>query len=269
MDTHKTHSFTIALYQRPGQTLDDTELDALSREIREIAAACFHTIPEYQAMEGTRKALSDKLITLARDAWGRPVGFCSMVFLDVPDVGTVLHLGLTCVHPDARGRRLTHRLVKKALTRYLFRQNPFGRVWISNCAAVLSSLGNVALNFDGVYPSPLINSRPGPDHLKIARAIDSRFRDRMFIPDQAVLDEKRFVFRGSVKDTVFHKERDDLAFHHRKNGINRFYANMMNFEQGDEVLQIGYFRMASVLKYLFRQRRMKKNAQAQTPVLEN
>ena len=149
-----TRPFTIDLYPRPGLILDNGRLDTLSREIREIAAACFHTIPDYQAMEGTRQALADKLITVARDAWGRPMGFCSMVFLEVPKVGTVLHLGLTCVHPDARGRRLTHPLVKKALTRYLLRQNPFGRVWISNCAAVLSSLGNVALNFEQVYPLP-------------------------------------------------------------------------------------------------------------------
>lgn len=269
MMTEETRPYSIELYQRPGKTLDDDALSALSREIREIAGACFHAIPGYQAMVGTRDSLADKLITIARDGWDRPMGFCSMVFLEVPGVGTVLHLGLTCVHPDARGRRLTHRLVKKALTRYLFRQNPFGRVWISNCAAVLSSLGNVALNFEQVFPSPLMDSRPSPDHLKIARAIDQRFRDKMYIPDHAVLDEDRFVFRGSVRDTVFHKERDDLAFHHRKNGLNRFYANMMNFEQGDEVLQIGYFRMASVLKYLLRQRRMKKLIQAGTPVLEN
>ena len=269
MENHEPRPFAIDLYQRPGLTLDDHDLAALSREIREVAAACFHTIPSYQAMEGTRKALSDKLLTVAKDGWGRPMGFCSMVFLEVPQVGTVLHLGLTCVHPDARGRRLTHQLVKKALTRYLFRQNPFGRVWISNCATVLSSLGNVALNFEQVFPSPLMDGPPSPLHLKIARAIDSRFRDRMYIPDHAVLDEQRFIFRGSVKDTVFHKERNDLAFHHRKNGLNRFYANMMNFEQGDEVLQIGYFRMVSILKYLFRQRKMKKLAQARTPVLEN
>jgi len=262
-----TRSFTIDLYQRPGLTLDDARLDILAREIREIAAACFPTIPDYQAMVGTRQALSDKLITVARDRWERPMGFCSMVFLEVPDVGTVLHLGLTCVHPDARGRRLTHQLVKKALTCHLLRQNPFGRVWISNCAAVLSSLGNVALNFEQVYPSPLKESRPGPEHLKIARAIDSCFRDKMYIPAHAVLDEDRFVFSGSVRGTVFHKERNDLAFHHRKNGINRFYANMMNFEQGDEVLQIGYFRMASVLKYLLRQRKIKKLIRTGIPVM--
>ena len=110
-----------------------------------------------------------------------------------------------------------------------------------------------------------MDSPPSPEHLKIARAIDTCFRDKMYIPSHARLDEDRFVFRGSVRDTVFHKARHDLAFHHRKIGINRFYANIMNFEQGDEVLQIGYFRMVSILKYLFRQRRMKKLAQAATP----
>ena len=267
--TRDTRPFTIDLFTRPGLTLDQERLDTLLGDIRQIAAACFHTVPNYQVMAGTRQALSDKLITIARDQSGNPMGFCSMVFLEVPQIGTVLHLGLTCVHPEARGRRLTHQLVKKALTRYLFRHNPFGRVWISNCAAVLSSLGNVALNFEQVFPSPLTDRRPSPEHLMIARAIDRLFRDKMYIPAHATLDEDRFVFRGSVRDTVFHKERNDLSFHHRKTGINRFYANMMNFEQGDEVLQIGYFRMASVLKYLLRQRRMRKLLNTPTPLLEN
>jgi hypothetical protein len=71
-----------------------------------------------------------------------------------------------------------------------------------------------------------------------------------------------------VKDTVFHKKKNDLIYHHRKSGLNRFYANMMNFEQGDEVLQIGYFRMISLIKYILRRRRVKQiNRQQEHPVL--
>ncbi|MGD9823038.1 hypothetical protein [Desulfobacter sp.] len=261
-------NFIIKVYQKPGRILPDESIDALARDIREIAGDCFHALPHYQAIVGTRSALSDKLITLARDKNGTPQGFCSMVFLDIEDVGRILHLGLTCVRPEARGKRLTHLLVKKALTEYLLKQNPFGKIWISNCAGVLSSLGNVAMHFEQVFPSPFYTNCPGATHLKIARAINDRFRQEMYVRPDAVLDEETFVFQGSVKDTVFHKEKNDLAYHHRKNGLNRFYANMMNFEQGDEVLQVGYFRMVSVVKYILRQHRMKQlNRQQEHPAL--
>lgn len=260
--------FQIDVYQKPGQYLDDEAFSTLSRDIRDIAASCFHTMPDYQAMIGTREALSDKLISIARDHTGTACGFCSMVFLNVPDVGRVLHLGLTCVRPEARGRRLTHALVKKALTGYLLKQNPFGKVWVSNCAAVLSSLGNVAMHFEKVFPSPFYPENPGPTHVNIARAIDRHFRDKMYVLDEAILDEERFIFKGSVKNTVFHKEKDDSAFYHRKNGLNRFYANIMNFENGDEVLQIGYFRLISVVRYILRQHRIKKLNQQPRPALE-
>ncbi len=250
--------FRTVVYNRPGLYLGEDEFTSLVQEIRDIAVSCFAHVPSYQAMVGTRGALSDKLISVARDENGMPAGFCSAVFLPVPDIGTVLHLGLTCVRPEARGSRLTHLLVKSALTRYLLRQNPFGRIWISNCAAVLSSLGNVAMNFENVFPSPFYNGPPCRIQLKIAEAIDSRFRDKMFIRPSAVLDRERFVFRGSVKETVFHKKKNEFAQHHRKKYLNRFYSGMMDFEQGDEVLQVGYFRLVSVLRYYVRHHRIKK-----------
>ncbi|MCG8549207.1 MAG: hypothetical protein MI799_02255 [Desulfobacterales bacterium] len=261
-------NFVIEAYQEPGRILSDKSINDLAQNIREIAGECFHELPEYQAIIGTREALSNKLIALAKDENGTPQGFCSMVFLDIENVGRILHLGLTCVRPEARGKRLTHLLIKKALTGYLFKQNPFGKIWISNCAGVLSSLGNVAMHFEQVYPSPFYAGRPGAAHLTIARAINDQFRQEMYIPENAVLDEQKFVFRGSVKDTVFHKEKNDLAYHHRKSGLNRFYANIMNFEQGDEVLQIGYFRMISLIKYILRRRKVKQiNRRQEHPVL--
>ncbi|MBN1772998.1 MAG: hypothetical protein JXB32_17140 [Deltaproteobacteria bacterium] len=71
-------------------------------------------------------------------------------------MGPVLHRGLTWVRPDARGRGLTHKLTSHAGIGHLLRCRPFGRLWITNCACVLSSLGHVALNLDDVYPSPFL-----------------------------------------------------------------------------------------------------------------
>ncbi len=265
----KNSPFRIEVFNRPGQRLMDTELQVLVRDIQKIAGSCFKKLPPYQAMVGTREELSDKLISVAWNEDSTPCGFCSMVFLPVEGVGDVLHLGLTCVTPESRGRKLTHLLVKKALTSYLFRQNPFGRIWVSNCAAVLSSLGNVAMHFENVYPSPFYLKRPNKHHLTIAKAIDERFRDKMYVLSDAVLDEDRFIFKGSVKDTVFHKEKGDFQYYHRKSYLNRFYSGLMDFSQGDEVLQIGYFRLASILKYYLRQHRIKRLNHMERPVIES
>ncbi len=267
MGKNASQPFRIEVFNRPGRHMNNQEFTSIVQDIQEIAYSCFDQLPSYQAMTGTRQALSDKLISLAWDENNQPLGFCSMVFLPVRDLGNVLHLGLTCVRPEARGSRLTHALVKTALTNYLLKQNPFGKIWVSNCAAVLSSLGNVAMHFENVYPSPFFRGRPGKTHLKIARTINENFRNKMYVLPDAVLDEEKFIFRGSVKDTVFHKDEGDFKYYHRKKYLNRFYADMMDFSQGDEILQIGYFRLVSVLKYYFRQHRIKKLNHMERPAV--
>lgn len=268
MENSRPQDFSIEVFSRPGLHLCDRKLSELITDIRIIAGECFDTIPSYQAMTGTREELADKLISIARDRSMNPVGFCSMVFLPVEDVGEVLHLGLTCVRPMARGNRLTHRLVKRAVSGYLLKRNPFGKVWISNCATVLSSLGNVAMHFENVYPSPFVRSEPSSVHIKIARTIDARYRRKMYILEEAVLDLDKFVFRGSVRNTVFQKARCDVRYYHRKGCLNRFYTGLMNFDHGDEVIQVGYFRLASVLKYLLRHNRIRKLNRLEQPVIE-
>lgn len=258
----RSKPYRIQFLYRPGLHLADQDLRNLVREIREVAGTCFETIPEYQALEGSRQELSDKVITVARRSDGSMAGFCSTVLLPVTGLGEVLHLGLTCVRPEDRGAGLTHLLMKKAVVGYLLRRRPIGRLWITNCAAVLSSLGNVALYFDRVVPCPFGKTRPSRKHLRIARAIDEAYRRKIYIREDAVLDENRLVFRRSVKDTVFQKSPEDTRFHHRNRFLNEYYKKLMNFSEGDEVLQIGHVSVLTA----WRHGRRKKKLQKQTGV---
>lgn len=252
--------YQIQFLYRPGLHLRDPDLQTLVQEIREVAATCFETIPEYQALEGSRQELSDKVITVARRSDGSMAGFCSTVLLPVPGLGEVLHLGLTCVRPEARGSGLTHLLMKKAVVGYLLRRKPIGRLWITNCAAVLSSLGNVALYFDRVVPCPFGKTRPSQKHLRIARAIDEAYRRKIYIRDDAVLDEDQLVFRRSVKGTVFQKSLEDTRFHHRNRFLNEYYGKLMNFSEGDEVLQIGHVSVLTAWRHGRRKKQLQKQA---------
>ena len=78
----------------------------------------------------------------------------------------------------------------------------------------------------------------------------------MYVPPEAFLDEDRFVFKQSVKGTVFEKSDTDLQYFHRQSYLNNYYRSLIDFQNGDEVLQIGYFRLISFLKYYFRQKKV-------------
>lgn len=185
------------------------------------------------------------------------------MILEVEGLGEVFHLGLTCVDPDARGSGLTHRLSSKLVVSYMLRYKPFGKLWCTNCACVLSSLGNVALNFAQVYPSPFGPPEPSVEHRRIAEAVDRNYRDAIYIDRLATFDQQNFVFRGSVKGTVFQKSAHDKRYHHRYEGMNRYYARLLDFEEGDEVLQVGYASVWWAIRYALRRRKMPRQLLAE------
>jgi hypothetical protein len=244
-----TTDYRVELLYQPGRWLPRAEREDLVAELRDVAATCFDEGPEYQCLEARDDALDDKLIAVARRRDGRMAGFCSALRLDVPGVGEVLHLGLTCLRPDARSGGLTTRLTSRLLVETLLLHRPLRTTWISNVACVLSSLGNVALHFDAVYPSPFGPKRPSPAHLRIARAIARHHRRDVHIAAGAVLDEASFVFRGSVPGTVFQKDDDDRRYFHRDGRLNDYYRRLMRFERGDEVVQIGRFGVGTLARF--------------------
>ncbi|MCG3173593.1 MAG: hypothetical protein GMKNLPBB_01792 [Myxococcota bacterium] len=244
--------YSLRFYHRPGLSMSDAERGELVSGLREVAATCFDSIPEYQSLVGTREALSDKVITAAFRPDGTMAGFCSALLMEVEGVGTVLHLGLTCVHVNDRGTSLTHQLTSKLVIGYMLRKRPVGRLWVTNVACVLSSLGNVALNFEDVYPSPFYFGRPTDAHLAIARTISRRYRKDIHISESAALDERNFVFRRSVENSVFQKDSGDRRYHHRNEILNQYYQHILQFGEGDEIVQVGHVSSLSAVMYMAR-----------------
>lgn len=252
-------------YSRPGITLDEEALASLVGRLRDCASECFEEVPNYQGLTGDPKELARNVICAAEDESGRILGFCSAVLLQTKVVGDVLHLGLTCVRPEARRGGLTHKLSSKLLTRYLFENAPFSKVWISNLACVISSLGNVALYFDEIHPSPFSAKEPSLRHVAIAKEISRKYRGPLAINDDSVFDEKTFIFRKSVLGTVFQKSGDDARYHHRDRWITAYYQAILEFHNGDEALQIGSVSLMTLPKYFFRNLKMKFKARKLLP----
>jgi hypothetical protein len=239
---------------RPGWRLADPALARLSDELREVGEMCLDPLPQYQVFLGTREELGDKAITIARTGDGALAGFCAAVLLDVENVGEVLHLGLTCVRPEDRGGGLTHRLASRLVLYYLARR-PFSRIWVTNVACVLSSLGNFATHVRDVHPAPGSKGAPSRREVwRIAEAFDRHYRAKAHIQPWAVFDPETFVFRGSGRGTAFQKRADDVQYHHRNPALNSFYQERLRFDDGDEMLQVGTLALADLVRHALARR---------------
>jgi hypothetical protein len=235
---------------RPGEWMGDGQLGALADEVTALGRQCLDPLPAYQVFLGTRAAFADKVLTTARDPdTNRLLAFCSCVLLPMP-VGEVLHLGLTCVDPTLRGARLSNALAARLLTRYVLARKGFlGRVWMTSVACVLQVLGNLSKNFRRVYPAPH-QPRPFADEVNvIAETFDRRFRHVAYVQPSATFDRDAFVFRGSGRGTAFQKREDAVEFHHRDAAMNDYFRSRLNFDDGDEMLQIVSFRIWDLLRY--------------------
>lgn len=241
----------IEIYNKPGINLTNSELAKFHQEILDVANECLDEIPDYQCLSGKKSEYDRLIIAVSRDKDGRMDGFCSSYILNVEEAGNVLHLGLTCVSPRARGLGLTHKLTSKVITTYLLRYSLFKPAWISNVACVLSSLGNVAMHFEDVFPSPFITI-PSEKHVKIAKFIDQNFRHELYINHDAIFSAEEFIFEKSVTGTMFEKSADDKKYYHRDSELNNYYKDLIDFNNGDEVLQIGKVSILSFPKYLMK-----------------
>lgn len=255
------------IYDCPAKWLPESKVRKLQNEITELATQCLDELPNYQCLRNDLRDMDRLIICTAKTADGKLIGFTSSYLLEVYGE-TVLHLGLTCVSPEARGLRLTHKLSSKVIQKFLWTYSLTKSSWVSNVACVLSSLGNVASYFDQVYPSPFAYS-PSPKQVEIALYISQTYREELYIRPQAQFDSKNFLFKESVLGNMFQKELGDARFHHRNPMLNQFYRSLIDFESGDEVLQIAKVSWMTFPKYVFKKmiRKFKKSKTFASPDL--
>ncbi|KLO13142.1 hypothetical protein SCHPADRAFT_904442 [Schizopora paradoxa] len=236
-------SYSCEVLERPGLEWPREKQLVLIHELRAPASQCFSSIPEYQCLSLTPKALDDKLIAVARrDDTGELIAFSSAIFLDirVPQTSsdTVLHTGLTCIHPAERRSGLTISLFAN-LFGHLLSMFPDG-IWLTSLAAIPSSLVSIYQIASDVFPSPDVPT-PSPTHLAIAKSISDSHRNAMLVAPSAVFDAASFVFRVSKPtDSPMRKNVNDPALQHRNRRVNEFYRELLSGGDGDEVLQVAY-----------------------------
>lgn len=226
--------------------------DALARVVDDVQSIVRSAVPggalAYGVASGEREPLERSVVTLVYERDGRPIGFNALSLLDCELRGRpveVLHLGLVVVDPAVRAHGLT--AVLYGLTSVLlFARQQLRPLWISNVTQVPSVFGMVAENFDDVYPTASADARQSYDHLQLARQVMARHRHVFGVGPDAELDEERAIIRNAYtggSDNL--KKRFADAPKHRHDVFNAWCARQLDYERGDDVLQLGRVTLRS------------------------
>lgn len=246
---------SLRIVERPGLSLPADKLAQLTADLRRVARA---VLPDgdlnYGVLGGDSDRLAKSVVTIIYDTKTKaPVAFNALAIMDVTLAGRpaeVLHLGLVMVDPASRGKGLSELLYGLTCV-LLFLRRQCRPLRLSNVTQVPAVFGMVAETFDQVFPTPDRTRDPSFAYRTLARQIMARHRHVFGVGAEAVFDEDRAVildsYTGGSDDL---KKSFDAAAKHRQPAYNAMCARELDYDRGDDFLQIGQINMEAAGRYL-------------------
>ena len=240
----------------PGRWMSPEEQQRLVEDIRTVIRA---SVPagslDYGVVSDPERLKHAVLTVIYAEPDGRPVAFNALHVLPCELRGRaeeVVHLGLVMVDPAFRQGGLTGALY--GITCFLLCMRRQVRpLWISNVTQVPLVFGIVSDFIADVYPSPRAGARRTFDHLQLARQVAERHRHVFGTGPEAEFDSERFILRNSYtggSDNL--KKSYEAAAHYMDDAVNRMCLEQLDYDRGDDFLQIGRFTFSVARRYLTR-----------------
>ncbi|HEX7672787.1 MAG TPA: hypothetical protein VF412_01380 [Bdellovibrio sp.] len=252
LGSKKTHITRVL--ERPGLWMTPQQLDNLIKDLRSVVTSLNIGDLDYGIVKGSKQALDNAVITLIYDGpSGRPFAFNALTIMNCTVRGhsqQVVHLGLVVVDPNNRAKGLSW-ILYGLTTFLLFIKNRFKPVWISNVTQVPAIIGMVSESFGNVYPNPQAQTRRTYDHLVLAREIMTRYRYVFGVGPDAEFDEEAFVIQNAYtggSDNL--KKTFAQAPKHRSAIYNDFAGKVLDYDRGDDILQLGQMDVSSYYRYM-------------------
>lgn len=246
--------YSVEIVERPSETLSPEQTAAIIADCRTVVAACIGGKQlDYGLFSADGRAWGRSVITLVRRAEdGAPVAFNAMPLLPINRLGQkedVLHLGLVMVDPSERSGGLSWILY--GLTCFaLFLRRGMRPLWVSSVTQVPAVVGMVASTFDHVFPGQT-GTEQSFAHRQIAHQIMLRERLAFGVGDDAGFDADRQIITNAYtggSDNL--KKTFDEAAKHRDAEFNAFCARELDYQRGDDVLQIGRIDLSTARRFL-------------------
>lgn len=234
-----------------------TRLENLSTSLRQVSTK---TITKgdlnYGVFSGDADRLKESIITLVRDAkTGKAIAFNALARMETR-LGNkpvdVIHLGLVMVDPAFQSKGLSWILYGLTCV-LLFLRAGLRPFYISNVTQVPAVVGMVSETFSQVEPSPSNKTLQDFRKVLIGRDIMARHRHVFGVGPEAEFDDKTFIIRNAYtggSDDL--KKLFEVAPKHRDEQYNIWCREALDYDRGDDFLQIGMIDLAAARRYVLR-----------------
>lgn len=246
----------VEIYERPGNWMNAADIETLIGDCRQVVKACLGGEElDYGLFDPATKAWTRSVITLVRRRTdGVPVAFNAMPLLAVNQVGRqehLLHLGLVMVDPAERSGGLSWILY--GLTCFaLFLRGRMRPLWVSSVTQVPAVVGMVAETFGNVYPAQK-DTRQSFVHRHLAHQIMQHHRAAFGVGDDAGFDlDGQIITNAYTGGSENLKKSFDVATKHRNASYNDFCVEALDYNRGDDILQIGAIDLGAGQRFLSR-----------------
>lgn len=238
----------------PQRSLTAPQRSALLAELREVVSTLPGAPLTYGVFSSRGDELEGAVISATRDRRsGRIASFSAMRVIEGDWRGRwtrVVHVGLTVTRPEYRGTGVTWRVSGRTLALLLIK-NGLRPYWVSNVSQVPSAIGMFAQGPSEVCRNPLHpDASPSGEHRDVA-AFLMQARSAFGVGDEAWLDADRLIIRNSYtggSDGL--KKTWDEVPKHRDHRVNDLCRRELDYERGDDYLQIGRIDLKAAVRCL-------------------
>jgi hypothetical protein len=253
---HPSKTLEVRIVERPGLWMSAEALSVLLDQCQSIVTSSLSAPLDYGIFGNDADAKNRTVITLIRERkTGVPIAFNALPLMNVEIGATkteVVHLGLVMIDPNFRGGGLSWILYGLTCI-LLFIRRQLRPLWVSSVTQVPAVVGMVAETFDKVWPGQADTPAPSFAHSHIARQIMRDHRAVFGVGPEAGFDDQRFIITNAYtggSDNL--KKRFDTATKHREAQFNTLCHDWLDYERGDDFLQIGQLNLASAQTFLMR-----------------
>jgi len=251
---------TVHILEKPKYLLDEIEQKSLREEIYALSLKC---TPNNQALDygifndpNHNNILNQCILTLIRDNnSNKLIAFNCLPLLDLTLKNKPIyfvHLGLVMIDPDYRSKGLSFILYGLTVV-IMFCRNQLTPIWVSNVTQVPAVVGLFSEGFNNVFPNALKNSRRSFDHLSLVRQIMLNHTHVFGVGNDAEFDEKTFIIKNAYtggSDNLLKTWNQVTKY--RNDTANDFCQKHLNYDRGDDFIQIGKFDFFALQKYIIR-----------------
>ena len=237
--------FTYEILDCPGTWMTEAQLETLQERLVGVAVRRLGSRPQY-GFFADKRSLDNKLVTIcSRD--GQDLCFNAMAYLGKYRKRPVVHLGSVYSLEGQKGRM---QMLYLWSSLYLLIRHGFRKIYITSLTHTPRIFGSVEKSYTKVYPCAGSDREPEPFHFEIRDLLMRTYlKEFPFMTPPAIDDH--FVIKGFRRmadgSLLFPDTRVSVP-KHRQPAYNAFCLERLDYENGDDILQVGIMQISNLFK---------------------